>query len=206
MGDINADALQLCKDLFNQAKQVKQEQRAKVIAETAVDAVTAKNPLRRKWKLQTQVATDDATTNGQVPVKGLTKIVTLGTHGRLTSLWVRGKLRQFHGEAPCPYEIEWDTKPEPITRRMNEEQVEQLVAKFKFCTKHRLFMGDVGLDSLWERDATASSSTLTGHKRLQYGLVLPYDPLMKTYKILFRDETYTFKNDGQHRRSSLWKT
>jgi hypothetical protein len=177
-GDIKPDALQLCRDLFTQKKQAQQEQRAKIIAEKAVEAVTAQNPVRRKWKLQTQVATDDTTTVGQVPVKGFTKIVTLGTRVRVTSLWVRGKLKQFHGEAPCPYEIDWDTKPEPIT-------------------KHRLFMGDVGLDLLWERDTTASSSTLMGHKRLQYGLVLPYDPLMKTYKILFRDGTYTFRNDEQ---------
>jgi hypothetical protein len=127
----------------------------------------------------------------------LTTIFTLGTRGRISSLWVRGVLKQFHGEAPCSYEIEWDTKPEPITRRMNEEQVKELVAKFKMCTKHRLFMGDVGLDLLWERDSTASSTTPTGPKRLQYGLILPYDPLMKTYKILFRDGTYTFKNDEE---------
>jgi hypothetical protein len=194
-GDIKADALQLCRKMFHQKKKNKEEERAKIMAATPVVAVPAKNIVRRKWKLQTPVATDNSTTVGEVPTKGLTTIVTLGNRGRISSLWVRGVLKQFHGEAPCPYEIEWDTKPEPITRRMNEEQVKELVAKFKMCTKHRLFMGDVGLDLLWERDGTANSLVPTGGKRLQYGLILPYDPLMKTYKVLFRDGTYTFKND-----------
>ena len=76
------------------------------MAATAVVAVPAKNIVRRKWKLQTPVATDNSTTVGEVTTTGLTTIVTLGTHGRISSLWVRGVLKQFHGDAPCPYEIE----------------------------------------------------------------------------------------------------
>jgi hypothetical protein len=125
-GDAKEECLQLCRDEFGKNKLAKKQQREKV----AVVTVPPKTPVRQKWKLQTQVATDDASTNGQVPVKvkGLTKVVTLGSRGRVTSLWVRGILKQkhFHGEAPCPYEIEWDTKPEPISRRMTEQEVEQL--------------------------------------------------------------------------------
>ncbi len=73
------------------------------MAATAVVAVPAKNIVRRKWKLQTPVATDNSTTLiGEVPTKGLTTIVTLGTRGRISSLWVRGVLKKFHGEAPGP--------------------------------------------------------------------------------------------------------
>ncbi len=67
-------------------KKAKEEQRAKVMAATAVGAVPAKNIVRRKWKLQTPVATDNSTTVGEVPQKGLTTIVTLGNRGRISSL------------------------------------------------------------------------------------------------------------------------
>ncbi len=64
-------------------------------------------------------------------------------------------------------------------------------------------MGDVGLNLLWERNFTASSTalpkviTVGASKPIQFGLVMPYDLLMKTYKTLFRDGSYTFKNDEQ---------
>jgi hypothetical protein len=89
---------------------------------------------KSKWKMNTQVATNKSVFPG-----GVASPTT--THAGTGLNWVRGLITKFHGGSACPYEITWDTQPEPIMHRKNEEEVADLVANFLHCIKLRLLQG-----------------------------------------------------------------
>jgi hypothetical protein len=72
-----------------------------------------------KWKLQTQVATDQPI----VPVGMVT--ATFGTYVceddrvPICKRWVTGVVIKFGTDALCPYEIQWDTQPIPMVQRVS---------------------------------------------------------------------------------------
>jgi hypothetical protein len=148
---------------------------------------------KSKWKMNTQVATNKPVLPGGVASPTTTPAVP-------AIKWVRGLITKFHGVAACPYEITWDTQPEPIMHRINAEEVADLVANFLHCIKLRLLQGYVGLDLLWQKDATkvtssASSTDQPIKPSLQYGMVRNFDPLMDKYKVLFRTGIWTWKTE-----------
>ncbi len=48
--------------------------------------------------------------------------------------WVTGSITKYDGDSACPYEIQWNTQPEPILHRKNALEVAELVHNFNFCT------------------------------------------------------------------------
>jgi hypothetical protein len=109
-------------------------------------------------------------------------------------MWVTGLLKKYDVESACPYEIQWDTQPEPIIHHKNALEVADFVENFKFCTTHRLLRGYVHLDLLWVLEPAAGS---LGNQHLKYAMVLPFDPLMGRYKIKFRSGIWSWKSEEQ---------
>ncbi len=84
-----------------------------------------------------------------------------------------------------------------------------LVANFIHCIKFRLLLGYVGLDLLWQKDASkatssASSPDQTTKPSLEYGVVRQFDPLLDKYKILFRTGIWTWKSEEQVKRAQTF--
>jgi hypothetical protein len=94
-----------------------------------------------KWKLHTQVATD------KDPVSNL----PLECQAR----WTTGSTVKFYPGECCGYQIEWATKPAPVRERVSQEDARELVSNFKWCVKHKVLLGIVGLDLLWEREGSS---------------------------------------------------
>jgi hypothetical protein len=158
-----------------------------------VDASTTPKPIpkpnkgKSKWRLNTQVATN-------------TKVLPGGVASPETGdslapvIWVTGLITKYDGGAACPYEIQWDTQPDPIVHRKNALEVAQLVQNFKFCAKHRLLRGYVDLDLLWVHEPVPGS---LGNQHIQYAVVLPFDPVMNKYKIQFRSGIWSWKSEEE---------
>jgi hypothetical protein len=122
-------------------------------------------------------------------------VASLGTPDSLApAIWVTGLIRKYDGDFAGPYEIQWDTQPEPILHRKNALEVAELVHNFKFCTTHRLLRGYVDLDLLWVRDPAPGS---LGNQNVKYALVLPFDPIMNKYKIKFRSGIWLWKIEDE---------
>jgi hypothetical protein len=148
-----------------------------------------------KWKLHTQVATD------KDPVSNL----PLECQAR----WTAGSIVKFYPGECCGYQIEWATKPAPVRERVSQEDARKLVSNFKWCVKHKVLLGIVGLDLLWEREG--SSVGKDGSKILdppttvlRCGRVDPYDPLTGQYKILFRNGLWCFKTEEEILAQRKW--
>jgi hypothetical protein len=169
-------------------------------AQTKVSGKPTRSPeapkpkqVKSKWKINTQVATNKPVLPG-----GVASPTT--THSVPGIIWVRGLISKFHGDSACPYEITWDTQPEPIMHRKNAVEVTDLVANFSHCLKFQLLQGYVGLDLLWQKDASKASSSASSPEQttkpsLQYGLVRQFDPLMDKYNILFRTGIWSWKTE-----------
>jgi hypothetical protein len=139
-----------------------------------------------KWKLRTQVATDkDPDSN-----------LPLQCQGR----WKAGSIVKFHPNQPFSYEIEWDTQPVPVRVRVSPEEAKELVSNFKWCVKHKVLLGIVGLDLLWEREGASEPPTQV----LRSGRVAPYDPHTGQYKIVFRNGLWCFKTEDEVVAQRKW--
>ena len=142
---------------------------------------------KSKWKLNTQVAT-----NKPVDLAG---VASGGIGDSLApEMWVTGFVKKYNGDASLPYEIHWDTQPDAIIHHKNALEVADLVANFKFCTKHRLLRGYVNLDLLWVLEPAPGT---LGNQQVKYAMVLPFDPLMGRYKIKFRSGIWAWKSEEQ---------
>ncbi len=100
--------------------------------------------------MQTQVATNKTVSPGGV------SIPTTGTT-LAPDIWVLGLITKYDCHAACPYEIKWDTQPDPILHRKSTCEVAKLVANFQHCTTLRLLRGYVGLDLLWVLEPASGS-------------------------------------------------
>jgi hypothetical protein len=165
-----------------------------------VIVATRKPPKQKKecskWRLHTQVATN------KDPVTDL----RLQCQGR----WQAGStIVKFHPGDCWAYEIEWETQPAPVRVRVTQEEAKELVANFKWCVKHKVLLGIVGLDLLWERQGTsvgsaASQSPEPPTQVLRCGRVDPYDPHTCQYKIVFRNGLWCFKTEDEVLAQRKW--
>ena len=188
--DEQSEVLRGADEVFKSRKVVQH----KVFGKPARTPAAAKQKqCKSKWKMNTQVATNKPVLPGGVASPST-------THSGTGINWVRGLITKFHGDSACPYEITWDTQPEPIMHRKNAEEVADLVANFLHCIKLRLLQGYVGLDLLWQKDASKVTSSASSPDQpikpsLQYGMVRNFDPLMDKYKVLFRTGIWTWKTE-----------
>ena len=148
-----------------------------------------------KWKLHTQVATD------KDPVSKL----PLECQAR----WTVGSIVKFYPGECFGYQIEWATKPAPVRERVSQEDARVLVSNFKWCVKHKVLLGIVGLDLLWEREGSSvgkDGSIILDPPTtvLRCGRVDPYDPLTGQYKILFRNGLWCFKTEEEILAQRKW--
>ena len=140
---------------------------------------------KSKWKLNTQVAANKTVNQGGV--------ASLRPEDSFApDMWVTGFLKKYNADSADPYEIHWDTQPDPLVRHKNALEVADLVENFQFCTTHRLLRGYVHLDLLWVLEPATGS---LGKQYVKYAMVLPFDPIMDRYKIKFRSGIWAWKTE-----------
>lgn len=130
------------------ARQTRGKPKNKDLATTTTSVVPKKG--KSKWKLNTQVATNKTVYQGGV--------ASLRPEDSFApDMWVTGFLKKYNGDSADPYEIHWDTQPDPLVHHKNALEVGDFVENFKFCTKHRLLRGYVHLDLLWVLEPATGS-------------------------------------------------